>query len=214
MANLDTDDLDNRVVFLDENFKMKSSTLPHFARQDFMKMTFNMFEKYKGGAVYRTVMSDTIFLIEGSQARPLIKLGYGENWLWEDLSVLSDPGKAMGLISSSEKVWDLMSYLVGERYLYLSSNLGFTGQLLSIINRETGAQFALNISKTENDPFAFTPIKWEGDRLLVSMASYDAVVIIGKHGQGQVEYRTGTTLEEVESNENPVLMWVKFKGFD
>lgn len=214
VANLDTDDLDDRIVFLDENFKMKSSALPHFARQDFMKMTFNTFEKYKGGAVYRTVMNDTIFLIEGSQARPLIKLDYGENWLWEDLSVLSDPGKAMGLISSSEKVWDLMSHLLGDRYLYLSSNLGFTGQLLSIIDRETGAQLALNISKTENEPYSFTPIKWEGDRLLVSMASYDATEIIGKLEQGQVKYRTGTTLAEVESNENPVLMWVKFKDFN
>lgn len=214
VANLNTDDLDDRLVFLDENFKRKSTALPHFARQDFMQMTFNTFNEYKEGADYRTVMSDTIFIIEEGQARPLIKLDYGENWLWEDPKMLSDPGKAMELISSSEKVWSLMSHLVGDRYLYLSSNLGFTGQLLSIIDRETGAQFTLNISKTENEPYTFSPIKWDGDRLLFSMASYDAVEIIEKLKLGQVEYRTGTTLEVLESNENPVLMWAKFKDFN
>ena len=214
VANLNTDDLNDRLVFLDKNFKRRSTALPHFARQDFMQMTFNTFNEYKEGADYRTAMSDTIFFIEGNQATPLIKLDYGENWLWKDTDIFSDPNKAMGLISSSEKVWDLMSHLVGNRYLYLSSNLGFTGQLMSVIDRETGAQFALNISKSEKEPYTFTPIKWEGDRLLVSMASYDAVEIIGKLTPGQVEYRTGTTLEAVESNENPVLMWVKFKNFN
>lgn len=214
VANLDTDDLDDRLVFLDESFKTKSTALPHFARQDFMKLAFNTFEKYKEGAVYRTVMNDTIFIIEEDKARPLIKLDYGENWLWKDLTILSDPGKAMGLISSSEKVWDLMGHLVGHRYLYLSSNLGFARQLLSVVDRETGAQIALNIFKTENEPYTFSPLKWEGDRLLVSMAPYDAVEIIEKLEQDQVKYRTGTTLEEVDSNENPVLMWVKFKDFN
>lgn len=214
VANLDSDDLDDRLVFLDESFKMKSTALPHFARQDFMKLTFNTFEKYKEGVVYRTVMNDTIFMIEEDNVQPLIKLDYGENWLWKDLTVLSDPGKAMGLIGSSEKVWDLMGHLVGHRYLYLSSNLGFARQLLSVVDRETGAQIALNISKTENEPYTFSPLKWEGDRLLVSMASYDAVEIIEKLEQDQVKYRTGTTLQEVDSNENPVLMWIRFKDLN
>ncbi|KYG85740.1 hypothetical protein AWW67_00430 [Roseivirga seohaensis] len=215
VANLNTDDLDGRLVFLDENFKRRSTALPHFARQDFMQMTFNTFNEYKEGADYRTVLSDTIFMIEGDQARPLIKLDYGDNWLWKDPALLGDYEKAMGLLNTTEKVWMLWSHLVGERYLYLMSELGFRGGALrSIVDRETGAQFTLNISKAETEFYTFTPIKWEGDRLLASMASYDAVEIIEKLAPGQVEYRTRTTLEGLESNENPVLMWVKFKDFN
>tara|TARA_R110001599_G_scaffold322540_1_gene533628 strand:- start:11715 stop:12863 length:1149 start_codon:yes stop_codon:yes gene_type:complete len=214
VANLNTDDLDDRLVFLDENFKRRSTALPHFARQDFMQFTFNTFNEYKGNVDYRTVMSDTIFLVEGDQVRPLIKLDYGDNWLWEDPAILGDYEKAMGLLNTTEKVWMLWSHLVGERYLYLRSGLGFGSELRSIVDRKTGTQFALNISKSEKELYTFTPIKWEGDRLLASMASYDAVEIIEKLAPGQVEYRTGTTLEGLESNENPVLMWVKFKDFN
>ena len=215
VANLNTDDLDDRLVFLDENFKRRSTALPHFARQDFMQMTFNTFNEYKEGTDYRTVLSDTIFFIEGVQVRPLIKLDYGNNWLWKDPAILGDYEKAMGLLNTTEKVWMLWSHLVGERYLYLMSELGFRGgSLRSIVDRETGAQFTLDISKAEKELYTFTPLKWEGDRLLTSMASYDAVEIIEKLASGQVEYRTGTTLEGLESNENPVLMWVKFKDFN
>tara|TARA_R110000796_G_scaffold74374_1_gene167335 strand:+ start:321003 stop:322193 length:1191 start_codon:yes stop_codon:yes gene_type:complete len=214
VANLNTDDLDDRLVFLDENFKRKSSALPHFARQDFMQLTFNTFNEYKGNVDYRTAMSDTIFLVERDQVRPLIKLDYGDNWLWEDPAILGDFEKAMGLLNTTEKVWMLWSHLVGERYLYLMSGLGFGSELRSIVDRETGTQFTLNISKSEKELYSLTPIKWEGDRLLASMASYDAVEIIRKLTPGQVEYRTGTNLKEIESNENPVLMWVKFKDFN
>ena len=215
VANLNTDDLDDRIVFLDENFKMRATALPHFARQDFMQFTFNTFNEYKGNVDYRTTMSDTIFLVEGDQVRPLIKLDYGDNWLWEDPAILSNVEQAMGLLNTTEKVWMLWSHLVGERYLYIMSGLGYgNGELRSIVDRETGAQFALEISKAEKEFYTFTPIKWEGDRLLASMASYDAVEIIEKLASGQVEYRTGTTLEGLELNENPVLMWVKFKGFN
>jgi hypothetical protein len=57
----------------------------------------------------------------------------------------------------------------------------------------------------------FYYLGWEEDRLMLSVTSSDVSGILSALDENQIKYREGTTLEEIESSENPVLMWVKFK---
>lgn len=88
---------------------------------------------------------------------------------------------------------------------------GFTANETVLVDRNTGAYRHVDYRIQERDPASFVTIRWEGDRLFCSMSSAQVEDFIEQLGEDQWEMRTGTTLEEIESSENPVLMWVKFK---
>ena len=199
------------LVFLDANFQKQSTTFSRKDEQDFLSLTLNTFNEYKGNVVYKSVLSDTIYLIsQDKKLKPIIKLDFGNDWLWSDPEVQAKPDQAMSFVSEKKKVWAVESHL-GERYIYLSYGLGFGEGVVTMFNRETGGQFRIELKKKDGEYIGFYPIQWEGDRLLVSMPSYDAVDLITGLKSEQIKFRQGTTLEEIESSENPVLMWVKFK---
>tara|TARA_R110001592_G_scaffold135241_2_gene351388 strand:+ start:3108 stop:4250 length:1143 start_codon:yes stop_codon:yes gene_type:complete len=199
------------LVFLGLDFKKQSTALPRKDVQDFMSLTWNTFNKYKGNVVYRTVLNDTIYLIsQDREVKPIIVLDFGNDWLWSDPEVQAKPGQAMNFVGEKKKVWAVESHL-GEKYIYLSYGLGFGEGVVTMLDRETGGQFRIELKKKDGEYIGFYPIQWDGDRLLVSMPAYDAVDLISGLKSEQVKYRQGTTLEEIESSENPVLMWVRFK---
>ncbi|KOF03504.1 hypothetical protein OB69_06375 [Roseivirga seohaensis subsp. aquiponti] len=199
------------LVFLDANFQKQSTTFSRKDEQDFLSLTLNTFNEYKGNVAYKSVLSDTIYLIsQDKELKPIIKLDFGNDWLWSDPEVQAKPDQAMSFVSEKKKVWAVESHL-GERYIYLSYGLGFGEGVVTMFNRETGGQFRIELKKKDGEYIGFYPIQWKGDRLLVSMPSYDAVDLITGLKSEQIKYRQGTTLEKIESSENPVLMWVKFK---
>jgi hypothetical protein len=46
---------------------------------------------------------------------------------------------------------------------------------------------------------------------LCSISPADVADFLGELDEAQWQFKPGTTLEEIESSENPVLMWVTFE---
>jgi len=80
-----------------------------------------------------------------------------------------------------------------------------------LINRLTGAIVSIDLRNQDDGRYTISPIKWEGNSFIGSIQSNDLSALINELDQSRIKFREGTTLEEIESSENPVLMWVKFK---
>lgn len=63
----------------------------------------------------------------------------------------------------------------------------------------------------DQDPLNIKPIQWEGNKLAMSLPSAELSPFLSELTEDQIVFSSGATLEEVESSENPVLIWVKFK---
>lgn len=80
-----------------------------------------------------------------------------------------------------------------------------------LINRLTGEVQRIKMDKKSKDAFSLVPFRWDGDRLLASLTSTDVAEFIQSAGNENIKFREGTTLEAIESSENPALVWIKFK---
>jgi hypothetical protein len=80
-----------------------------------------------------------------------------------------------------------------------------------VINRLTKSIVSIDIRNDGDGRHSIIPIKWSGDKFLASIQSNDLGALLNELDEYRLSFKEGTTLEEIESSENPVLMWVKFK---
>ena len=83
-----------------------------------------------------------------------------------------------------------------------------------MIDQNSGKYYQIDNKKNVEENYAFVPIRWEEDVLIVSLNSYDLAELIKEIGPENAVFKKGSTLESIESSENPVLLWVKFKDFE
>ena len=204
------DSLQFNVLFLNENMEVKQMANPYLSPLIlYVGSSVNSFQPYGKNLIYHGFKSDSVFLIENNQTRPLLKFDFGEEWLWTEETIKNNP-RTTGLIRETDLVWWVDSY-INEKWIYLSYKTSFKDVFRVLIDRNSGLQRAVKVNKDAATKYAMTPIKWEEDRFMVSLQSPDVRAFMNDLGEGKVRFRQGTTLEEIESSENPVLMWVKFK---
>ena len=204
------DSLQFNVLFLDENMEVKQMANPYSSPLIlYVGSSVNSFQPYGKDLIYHGFKSDSVFLIKNNQTRPLLKFDFGEEWLWTEETIKNNP-RTTGLIRETDLVWWVDSY-INEKWIYLSYKTSFKDVFRILIDRNSGIQRAFKVNKNAATKYAMTPIKWEEDRFMVSLPSPDVRAYINDLGEAKVRFREGTTLEEIESSENPVLMWVKFK---
>ncbi|WP_157716546.1 6-bladed beta-propeller [Roseivirga ehrenbergii] len=204
------DSLQFNVLFLDENMEVKQMANPYLSPLIlYVGSSVNSFQPYGKDLIYHGFKSDSVFLIEKNQVRPLLKFDFGEEWLWTEETIKNNP-RTTGLIRETDLVWWVDSY-INEKWIYLSYKTSFKDVFKVLIDRMSGIQKTVKVNKGAATKYAMTPIKWEEDRFMVSLQSPDVRAFINDLGEEKVKFRQGTTLEEIESSENPVLLWVKFK---
>jgi basic membrane lipoprotein Med (substrate-binding protein (PBP1-ABC) superfamily) len=140
----------------------------------------------------------------------MLKLDFGADYFWNDPEMRNDGGKAMSEIGRRGKVWIFIPK-VGEKKIFMTYNTSFQDSEMLLVDRKSDEHRVLNMKKNQEEDYGFNAIHWEGDRLLASFSSLDVAELSSELQEGIIKFRQGTTLEEIESSENPVLMWVKFK---
>ncbi|MGW8121277.1 6-bladed beta-propeller [Roseivirga echinicomitans] len=207
------DTLQFNVLFLNESMEVKKMANPYlYPLTLYVGSSVNSFQPYGKNLIYHGFKSDSVFLIENNKTRALFKFDFGEEWLWTE-ETLKNATNTTDLIRQTNLVWWVDSY-ISEEWIYLSYKTSLKDVFTVLIDRNSGAQKAVKVNKNAATKYAMTPIKWEEGRFMVGLQSPDVRAFINDLGEEKVRFRQGTTLEEIESSENPVLMWVKFKDFE
>lgn len=154
------------------------------------------------------IHSDTIYLLRNSVINPLIHFDFGEDWFWTDRT--SPEGQDLNEVEGSDQVW--YNYAnIGAEIIYLRSVVDYKGWEHFIINRQNKKVIRLDIRRTLEELFTLFPLLWQEDLLLCSLPSSEVAEFINQVGTENIQYKQGSSLDIIESSENPVLLWVKFK---
>ncbi len=168
---------------------------------------FPSLKEYGTDATYLGPMSDTVYHVSHKEIKPLVHFDFGEKWYWTEKGKMN-PKQYM--MHKGEKV-DNIDAEFGESYIWLSARLIATNTQPFLINRTNDSIISIDLRNSSDGRHSIFPLKWSGDKLLGSIQSNDLVVLYHELGKSRFKLRQGTTLEEIESSENPVLVWVKFK---
>jgi hypothetical protein len=202
------DSLKFRLIGLNSKHEFEKAFLPFDVLPKMHVFSqFPSIKPYGNGATYLGVMSDSLYLVNVNQVRPLVHFDFGEKWHWTEEAKMNPK---MYMASKGEKVDNINAY-IGEEYIWLSASYIMFNSQPFLINRPTGAVVSIDLRNQDDGRYTISPIKWEGNTLFGSIQSNDLSTLISELDQSRVRFRKGTTLEEIESSENPVLMWVKFK---
>jgi hypothetical protein len=171
----------------------------------------NPIAPYKDGVTLFRMMSDTVYNLNEKGFLPFLHFDFGSDWYWKDGNdVLPEFADAM---MTTDKVWRALAFL-NDTKVWVQPYNGY-GQEKAIstflIDRSTGSVKAINMRKADSSEGVGYVLGWDGDQLIFTVQSPDMGSFLSQLKGDQITYRQGTTLEEIESSENPVLMWVKFK---
>ncbi|MGW8121276.1 6-bladed beta-propeller [Roseivirga echinicomitans] len=212
-GKLINDSLKFNLVFYDEQLNVIGMENPYKDVIPFpIVTTLNSLAGYGNDLLYKEIFSDTVFIIEDDVVRPLLKIDFGGQYLWNNEKMRANGQMAMEGIQKGDKVW-IFNPKVGESKIYLNFNTGFTEAVWLMIDRDSGEYVQIDVKKNAGENYTFSPIRWNGDVLLASLNSFDLAELIREIGAENTTFKQGSTLESIESSENPVLLWVKFKEF-
>jgi len=209
---LTNDSLQFNVILVDKDLKTQAMLNPF---KDFLpfniRMSINAFRPYENGLLYHQALSDTVFLLKDQNIRPLLNIDFGDRWIWNDESLKGNQQKAMRAIGERQTdIYALGPHISKDFILFNSRNISD----YVLIDRATSDYRRLKVTKENGRDFQVRLIKWEEDRFLVSLSPDELTDFTNNLESPQIKFRQGTTLEEIESSENPVLIWIKFKDFN
>lgn len=205
------DSLQYRIIKFNLDFEIDTLLLP-FKKWNKVSInnTFNRFRPYKNGMTYLRGMCDTLYYVHGEQAIPLVHIDLGDDWLWNDTELLDATPAAINAMENRGQVWTLGAN-VHQRWVYLVYMNSLKRPSHLILDRITGEYDLVDFDIKSKEPANIRDLKWVGDRLLMTLDSDEVAAFLAGLNENQWYFREGTTLEEIESSENPVLLRVRFK---
>ena len=204
------DSLRYDVFVYDKDFRLVNQFIPYDKGYDGFRMSsdFNGFFPYKDGYTYIRTMSDSLFFINEKGMSSLAKFDFGNSWIWNTGAKkpgFGPPNEDAPTIVRSIGVFSHSDWF----YLRVFGNRPMRNPIL--LDRKTGKYQWIDFKTDEGEVYYLTPVRTVEDRLLASISSDNVSTFLSQLGQEQYSFVSGTTLEEIESSENPVMMWVKFK---
>lgn len=205
------DSVGYKVWVLNEQLETQKLLLPYTERVSFpMGRNTNSFIEYGQKLIFNAIYGDTTYFIDAEGVEPFLHIDFGDKNLWKDKSLMGSTMAAMMAIPKGEGVWNYTPY-IGEDKIYLTYDISLK-KLAAVIDRETGEYQILKTFTSNEERYDLAPLAWEGDRLMFSIPSSNVSALIEGLEEGQWHFREGVNLEKIESSENPVLLWVKFKS--
>ena len=197
------------LVFVDYEFNEVQRAQPIQLELGATSFGFDAFQEYEGGLLYQSIFSDTVYQIREREAIPLFSLDFEDFWFWNTVGEKPNEKKVFEALMRGDKLTQYRYFLEKNLIFCYSDYNGKTH--LFLIDRKSSKVAKLHYGKGDLEVLGLMPIRWDKDRLLFSIHSSSVSTFISQLDEDQIKFRQGTTLEEIESSENPVLMWVKFK---
>ena len=144
------------------------------------------------------------------KATPLFSVDFGEEWFWSEVDGSTNSMELYNEINKSEKVTSYRHFLGKNLMLVQTRVKDETHWFLFDLKTNQGQK--VHLGKRTNE-IGMMPLRWDNGRLLMSISSDRVMPFVSQLGEDKAIFRQGTTLEEIEFSENPVLVWVKFKDF-
>ena len=201
-----------RYASLDKNLELTGLYLrvDDQMSEGMMWFSNNPIAPYKDGLTLFRMMSDTVYLLKENNFIPFVHFDFGSEWLWDEGRDLT------GEIQNTDKVWAAKAYFNNSR-IWISPSSGYSQEKdppSFFLDRSTGIIDAVDMRKADKSKGIAYAMTWDNDRLIFTVQSPDMRSFLSELKEDQIKFRPGTTLKEIESSENPVLMWVKFKEED
>jgi hypothetical protein len=203
-----------RYATLDQNLEISGSYIPFDDKMEGMiYFSNNSITPYKDGVTLFRMMSDTVYRLSENRFTPFVHFDFGSDWYWtESNPVAVEFGDIM---QTTDKVWRAVAHM-GDRRIWAIPYSGYSNETAPpsfSIDRSNGRIDAVDMTKADKPNSVAVPLAWDKDQLIFTVQSPDMRSFLSELSQDQIKFRQGTTLEEIESSENPVLIWVKFKDF-
>tara|TARA_R110001592_G_scaffold135241_2_gene351387 strand:+ start:1923 stop:3074 length:1152 start_codon:yes stop_codon:yes gene_type:complete len=201
-----------RYARLDKDLKLSGMYLPVDNRMSVgLGFSANPVVPYKDGVTLHRAMSDTVYYLSDNGFTPLLHLNFGNDWYWKESRDVTEV--FISEMRSTEKVWSADTK-IGANRIWVSVYSGSSeGRIVPgfFIDRATGAVHNVDMRKADKSNNVAIALRWDNEQMIYTIQSPDVASFLSELSEDQIKFRQGTTLEEIESSENPVLMWVKFK---
>lgn len=199
------DSLRYSLVILDSEMNLDKTFLP-FDNFPGFQVSFSASSLFSvdDDLFFFPMMSDTVYRIEPDTVVPYIHYDFQKDWYFQpDVEVSS---AVFSEANDKGQVWYLANK-IGQKYIYLSTSIGEE----FLIERSTGKSIRIDFRSLTDEEYQMTSVAWQGDEFLVGFQSDQLAELLDQLDQEQYSFTQGSTLEEIESSENPVLIRVKLK---
>jgi hypothetical protein len=206
------DSLRWRFAVLDKDLEVRATYLPYKTTPN-IKFFFasQTLTRYKNGVLFLRQVSDTVYFLKDNALSPIVHLDFGQEWFWNEKIDISR--QYLQEIQRDDGIWNIDMHM-GEKYIYAIGVQGFSSDgdtPYFLVDRLTNEVHNINFRTQGDTKFSVRAEGWDGERMIYSMSSDKIAPFLSELSENQIKFRQGTTIEEIESSENPVLMWVKFK---
>lgn len=204
------DSLRFNFAFVDGDLKTRQTHLPAGETSNFSIYTSNStVNAYKEGVLYQRLMTDTTYYFNEGEFMPLVHYNFGNEWYFREGQEI--PENIFLDMRESGKYWNMVS-TYGDRMVYLSMFGGEAGKNKFLVDRASGRRVKMDIRKAEpEENYALSVSLWKSGVMYGALASVDIAELIEELEEGQYSFNEGTTLDIIESSENPVLVSIKYK---
>lgn len=168
----------------------------------------NSLAKYKNSFLYQRIMSDTVYLYSDKKMKPMIHFDFGLDWFFRSRDNIN--GEGLDKMFNSEKFWNQTSK-ISPYYAYVAGWRGKGDQRKFVIDRTTNKIVEVVNTAVEEEKYDMSISHWIANGIIGSMNSLEVANLLSELEDEQWSFTEGTTLDVIESSENPVLVKVKFK---
>ncbi len=207
------DSLFYNVLFMDKEFNVEAMANPNTGLLRVpLLLSINSFKPYKEDLTYHSVLNDTIFYLKDKKSKPIAQIDFGKNWFWNGEGIAMQDPSVMSRIREDGQVW-AMNPFVNDKLIYLTYYTSLADYSQLVLNRSTRNYEIFDLKGEGNQQLSLSPLAWEDDRLLFSILPEDVPQLLSSLNSENYKLLEGSTLEGIQSSQNPVLLWVKFKEF-
>lgn len=182
-------------------------------RQAFdMPSSMNSFSPYGNDMIFKRFLSDSAYLVKNGSVDALIHFDFGDEFLWQGEASKVDPKKGFEMLQSTEKIWQVWPF-IGSEWVYLRYHRSMRAPAkYMVINLKTGVQYEIDKPSAAKAEYFYNERLWFDSQFVIDMNSTDVATFLDKLDKSQVKFHEGSSLAEIESSENPALLFITFKN--
>lgn len=204
------DSLFYNVLTLDNNLENRTLFFPSEPPKGFSIFTGNnTLARYKSSFIYQRTMSDTIYLHSGLDMKPFIHFDFGNEWFWEGKGTANDGD--INKMFESDLFWN-QTAKVSPKLAYLLGWRGTGAGRKFLLDRVSHKIIELDEAGNEEEKYVLTISHLVDNGVVGSVNSLEVANLLDELEVDQWSFTEGTTLDVIESSENPVLVKIKFKN--